>query len=702
LANKKERNTTKKDAGSLKKDFPFLISELQQNQMLPAIIFVFNRLDCSNLVKAARHHLISQKKEKDDSSSDDDDIVERSENEDESSDETDDWETVGIEENNWLNNIFETSPDCTLVKKPVSTQDASYYLDRLDKDHVPDDYYLCLPHGISYHHSGCSTKMKTITECLFRQEFLSLVVSTTTLAQGIHMPCKTVVFAGDNRYLDSLSYHQCAGRAGRRGFDTDGNIVFFGIGERKINTLMNSDLPLIVGNNPTSMSLILKMFALCSKDVAEKNRQEAINRAYGCLKHPLISKNKESLDSQLQLFFLYATDFLYRTGFLDETAQPVGLSGIITHLSYLEPSNFAFCHLLKDGVLQDLVERDGRGQISQISINNIMAVTCYVFTRQFNVNSKNQLGRLSPPSDAVMSSLRKFNNDLTLSRCAYIQSLATLQTSPRLSVHLPLSGGLFEFTDCTTELDPIAKHTGILKIDYERPHQLPSNIRKDFFVESLPTLNLEANVNGYALEFFMNGDPGYVIGDYGIMEGDCHNALRDVNMLLISIYTSLKQIGCSSQDYVTDDIIEAFRIISNKYNTQFCTAYGGRLRRFGSYKLHTSDCFACSLIVETDVIKLEGLNQFEVRGELNCSSEYCVILLYCEDCRKKWLTSCVGCVSDKMKSLRSFSHFSKKDHQVRMIIASDLKKTNRSVELLMRERSLWQKRLNLDPDRILL
>jgi superfamily II RNA helicase len=60
---------------------------------------------------------------------------------------------------------------------------------------------------------------------------------------GIHMPCKTVVFAGDNIYLTPLTFHQMAGRAGRRGFDTLGNIVFMNIPLHKIVQLTSASLP---------------------------------------------------------------------------------------------------------------------------------------------------------------------------------------------------------------------------------------------------------------------------------------------------------------------------------------------------------------------------------------------------------------------------------------------------------------------------
>ena len=63
--------------------------------------------------------------------------------------------------------------------------------------------------GISWHHAGNNVKMRNTTEMLFREKFLQVVAATTTLAQGIHMPCRSVIFMGDSPWLNSLNYHQC-------------------------------------------------------------------------------------------------------------------------------------------------------------------------------------------------------------------------------------------------------------------------------------------------------------------------------------------------------------------------------------------------------------------------------------------------------------------------------------------------------------
>jgi len=78
---------------------------------------------------------------------------------------------------------------------------------------------------------------------LFRRGFLRLVIATGTLAMGINMPCKTVIFSGDSVFLTAQNYRQCSGRAGRRGFDLLGNIVFNGMPRERVYEIMASRLP---------------------------------------------------------------------------------------------------------------------------------------------------------------------------------------------------------------------------------------------------------------------------------------------------------------------------------------------------------------------------------------------------------------------------------------------------------------------------
>jgi len=110
---------------------------------------------------------------------------------------------------------------------------------------------------------------------------------------------------------------------------------------------MNSNLPLIAGNSPTSISKILRLFLLTSDTQSPEDRKDAIAKALGSLNNPLLVLRNESIITQLQIFFLFAVEFLLAQDYLDEAGHARGFSGIVTHLSFHEPYNFAFCRLLQ-------------------------------------------------------------------------------------------------------------------------------------------------------------------------------------------------------------------------------------------------------------------------------------------------------------------------------------------------------------------
>ena len=59
---------------------------------------------------------------------------------------------------------------------------------------------------------------------------------TETFSVGVNMPTKSVIFVdlskcvnGQHRYLYTDEYFQMSGRAGRRGKDTTGNVIYYPI-----------------------------------------------------------------------------------------------------------------------------------------------------------------------------------------------------------------------------------------------------------------------------------------------------------------------------------------------------------------------------------------------------------------------------------------------------------------------------------------
>jgi superfamily II RNA helicase len=90
-----------------------------------------------------------------------------------------------------------------------------------------------LEKGVAYHHSGLLPVLKEIIEILFSRGFVKVLFATETFAVGINMPTKTVVFTdykkpGDDsrRMLKTSEYIQMAGRAGRRGKDDKGVVIY--------------------------------------------------------------------------------------------------------------------------------------------------------------------------------------------------------------------------------------------------------------------------------------------------------------------------------------------------------------------------------------------------------------------------------------------------------------------------------------------
>jgi superfamily II RNA helicase len=89
--------------------------------------------------------------------------------------------------------------------------------------------------GIAFHHSGLLPILKEIVELLFGKGLLKVLFATETFAVGINMPTKTAVFVGVKKYdderecmriLTTAEYLQMAGRAGRRGLDTMGTVIY--------------------------------------------------------------------------------------------------------------------------------------------------------------------------------------------------------------------------------------------------------------------------------------------------------------------------------------------------------------------------------------------------------------------------------------------------------------------------------------------
>ena len=83
--------------------------------------------------------------------------------------------------------------------------------------------------GIAFHHAGMLPTLKEVIERLFTSRLLKVIFTTETFALGINMPSRSVIFdelrkfyGTYTRNLKTRDFYQMAGRAGRRGIDSEG------------------------------------------------------------------------------------------------------------------------------------------------------------------------------------------------------------------------------------------------------------------------------------------------------------------------------------------------------------------------------------------------------------------------------------------------------------------------------------------------
>lgn len=100
--------------------------------------------------------------------------------------------------------------------------------------HLPEYVNLVdlLRKGIGMHHAGMMPILREIVEILFARGSIKMLFCTTSVAIGLNLPVKTCIFTDvckhDGNHLTILQGHeyvQAAGRSGRLGIDTVGNVI---------------------------------------------------------------------------------------------------------------------------------------------------------------------------------------------------------------------------------------------------------------------------------------------------------------------------------------------------------------------------------------------------------------------------------------------------------------------------------------------
>jgi hypothetical protein len=94
--------------------------------------------------------------------------------------------------------------------------------------------------GVAYHHAGLPPRVREAVEAAISERHIRYVFATTTLAEGVNFPFSSVIVqslatreapsnqAASWRVVTPRSFWNIAGRAGRAGYDYEGQVVLYG------------------------------------------------------------------------------------------------------------------------------------------------------------------------------------------------------------------------------------------------------------------------------------------------------------------------------------------------------------------------------------------------------------------------------------------------------------------------------------------
>ncbi|KAF7347281.1 hypothetical protein MVEN_01483200 [Mycena venus] len=572
---------------SYRRNLIFLLSDLHVKGELPAILFSFDRMDCEILaqellltLKTAESHWRNEDPKWKEKIRQWEQWTRRAKERERAltkaarrRKDDDAPESLGVQEYSWESSFDPNDPSPQFSFAGMTAYSKSDLAEQIQelRQLAPDWAWDALERGVGVHHAGMNKKYRSLVESLFRQGFIRVMIATGTLALGINAPAKTTVFCGDSPFLTALMYRQCSGRAGRRGFDLLGNVVFYGLPMERVQRLVLSRLPPLGGNFPLTSTLSLRLMNLLS---GSNDAEVAVAAVKSILQLPRISFVSNMGREQVLHHMRFSIEYLRRSGLLNRDGKPMDLFSMAAHLYYHEPSNFALVALLKSGVLHEICDQNPIA-----AKRDYILIMAHLFGRRYIsrvwASEENLAAAKKSPSMVVLPELPKAVRDVleyhdqkileTFTGYAHACT-AQLEKDVGQEDMLPLSKASYPCIQRQSE-DPSTLRTRLRETavhvvarspfvansghtdKFSSVEELVHTTRNDLhlnntFIPSMRHLTSEGGhlLNAYLLDFYIHGQVSTLAKANGIRRGDVWYLLQDFSLSLTTIQNSLKQL----------------------------------------------------------------------------------------------------------------------------------------------------------------
>ena len=218
-------------------------------------------------------------------------------------------------------------------------------------------------HGIGVHHAGMLPKYRRLVERLAQAGLLKVICGTDTLGVGVNVPIRTVLFTALSKYdgrrvrvLRAREFHQIAGRAGRAGFDTVGQVV----AQAPDHVVENDKALAKAGDDPKKRRKVVRKKA---PEGFVNWSQETFERLIGAEPEPLVSRFRVSHAMLLSVIGRPGNAFEAMRRLLTDNHEDRSAQRRHIHTAIA-----IYRSLLDAGVVERLPEPDAEGRIVRLTM----------------------------------------------------------------------------------------------------------------------------------------------------------------------------------------------------------------------------------------------------------------------------------------------------------------------------------------------